>query len=84
MSVNLLRHSVYSGDVFEEHFLFDEIGMCSCGAPVRKIFGSDFTDRSDAVRYEHPDDTEGWCMYRCHSCHALIEEIYIQMPLVDK
>lgn len=69
---------------FVEHFESDELGACSCGAPVRKIIGSSFTGRSDRVRYAPLDDTEGWCMYRCHDCHAVIGESYMPPGGVNK
>lgn len=73
-----------SEQTFVEHFESDELGACSCGAPVRKILGSSFTSRSDRIRFSQPDDTEGWGMFRCHDCHAVIGESYVPPGGVSK
>ena len=75
MPINTLSRS--SGATVIEHYQADELGQCSCGRPVRKIIGSDFTNRTDGVRYAKPDDTLGWGMFRCDQCHAVISQSYM-------
>lgn len=74
MPTNDLTH--ISGQAVTEHYDSDELGACACGRPVRKIIGSDFTCRRDGVRYARPDDTQGWCIFRCDVCHSVIAESY--------
>lgn len=89
MKTNTLKRLSVAGvqnseQTFVERFESDELGACSCGAPVRKIVGSSFTSRSDRVRFAQPDDTEGWGMFRCHDCHAVIGDSYVPSKGVNK
>lgn len=74
MPTNYLTH--ISGQSVTEHYECDEMGACACGRPVRKIMGSNFTNRTDGVRYAKPDDTQGWCMFRCDACGDVIADSY--------
>lgn len=75
MPTNTLNH--ISGQTVIEYFDSEEMGHCTCVRPVRKIIGSNFTNRTDGIRYARTDDTEGWGMFTCDVCHAVISKSYV-------
>jgi len=69
---HILRHA--EGHIWTESYDSIQKGRCKdCGREVLKIEGSSITNRTDGVRYAYPDDTEGWCIFRC-GCGGVIHE----------
>lgn len=53
-----------------ETYSREEIAFCQCGEQINIVHGSDRTNRRDRIRLRYPDDTQGWCAFRCRNCHA--------------
>jgi hypothetical protein len=54
----------------------EEHGKCCCGRSVTKVIGSSVTARADKVRYYYPGSTFPGCIFRCESCHNVIDETF--------
>jgi hypothetical protein len=52
----------------DEHYDSEEIAYCKCGEQINIVRGSDRTCNTDKTRLRYPDDTEGWCVFRCRNC----------------
>lgn len=52
-----------------ETYASEEVAFCSCGEQINIVHDSDVTNRMDRIRLRYPDDTEGWCAFRCRNCH---------------
>lgn len=52
-----------------ETYASEEVAFCSCGEQINIVHDSDVTNRTDRIRLRYPDDTEGWCAFRCRNCH---------------
>jgi hypothetical protein len=52
----------------EETYDSEEIAYCKCGEQINIVRGSDRTWLKDKTRLRYPDDTEGWCVFRCRRC----------------
>lgn len=74
MPTNQLTHP--SGVPYVEEYERDELGHCSCGEPVRKIYGSSATANRDRIRYAKLTDTAGWSMFRCPKCLSVIADSF--------
>jgi hypothetical protein len=53
-------------------------GECgSCERAVTLIEHSEYpTCRRDGNRYAYPERQDGWCIFRCEDCHAVIEDVW--------
>ncbi|MCS3659930.1 hypothetical protein GGQ05_001669 [Salinibacter ruber] len=72
---HILRHA--EGHIWTETYDSIQKGRCkNCGREVVKIEGSSITNRTDGMRYAYPEDTEGWCIFRC-GCGEVIHESWV-------
>jgi hypothetical protein len=52
-------------------------GTCSCGRKVVKILNSKVpTMWVNGDRYIYPEREDGWCIFRCKDCMAVISDVF--------
>lgn len=65
------------GHTVTEFFDTEVHGSCSCGEKVTKVVNSNFTCRTDKVRYRYTDGLdEGWCIFSCRNCEGYIGDTW--------
>jgi hypothetical protein len=61
----------------------EEIAFCKCGEQINIVYGSDRTCNTDKTRLRYPDDTEGWCVFRCRKCGEVADPQKAKSPNVQ-
>lgn len=66
--VRMLNSLEPNGPRHQETYEGEEAAYCNCGQQINIVRGSNRTSRTDKIRLRYPDDTQGWCVFRCKGC----------------